>query len=59
LYPNDNISFNEAILCSNNESVDKSNAITQKRNLNDEFRLLSKDTTFEEVDDPHGHIKKC
>jgi hypothetical protein len=25
--------------------------------MNDEHRLLSKDT-FEEVDDPHGHIKK-
>jgi hypothetical protein len=55
LYPNENISFNETILCSNNECVVKWNAIAQERNMNDEHKLLSKDT-FEEAEDAHGHI---
>ncbi len=58
LYLNQYLSFYETILCSNNESIDKWNAVAQERNINDEHRLLSRDA-FEEVNDPNGHIKKC
>ncbi len=53
----ENISFNQTILCSTNESIDDWNAIAQERNINHPYDLLSKDT-FEEVDEPHDHIKK-
>ncbi len=53
----DRYSFNQTILCSTNESIDHWNAIAQERNINHPFELLSQDT-FEEVGDPHGHIKK-
>jgi hypothetical protein len=57
LYPNGNISYQETILCSNNESVDRWNALVQRMNTGTEFKLMSRDS-FEEVDDPNGHLKK-
>ncbi len=57
LYPNGNISYQETILCSNNESVDRWNAIVQRMNTGTEYKLLSRDS-FEEVDDPNNHLKK-
>ncbi len=57
LYPNGNISYQETILCSNNESIDRWNAIVQRMNTGAEHKLMSRDS-FEEVDDPYGHLKK-
>jgi hypothetical protein len=57
LYPNGNISYQETILCSNNESIDRWNAIVQRMNTGTEYKLMSRDC-FEEVDDRNGHLKK-
>jgi hypothetical protein len=57
LYPNRNISYQETILCSNNESVDRWNAIVQRMNMGTEYKLMLR-YTFEEVDDPNGHLKE-
>jgi hypothetical protein len=57
LYPNGNISYQEPILCSNNESVDRWNAIVQRLNTGTEYKLIPGDN-FEEVDDPYSHLKK-
>ena len=57
LYPNGIISYQETILCSNNESVDKWNAIVQRMNTGTEYKVMLRDS-FEEVDDPNGHLKK-
>ena len=57
LYPNGNISYQETILCSNNESVDRCNAVVQRMNTGTEYKLMSRNR-FEEVDDPNGHLKK-
>jgi hypothetical protein len=57
LYPNGNISYQETILCSNNESIDRWNAIIQKMNTGTEYKLMLRDS-FEEVDNPNGHLKK-
>ena len=57
MYPNGNISYQEPILCSNNESVDRWNAIVQRMNTGNEHKLMSRDS-FEEVEDPNGHLKK-
>jgi hypothetical protein len=57
LYPNGNISYQETILCSNNESFDRWNAIVQRINMGTEYKLMSRDS-FEEVDDQNGHLKK-
>ncbi len=57
LYPNGIISYQEPILCSNNESVDKWNAIVQRMNTGTEYKVMLRDS-FEEVDDPNGHLKK-
>jgi hypothetical protein len=37
LYPNGKISYQETILCSNNESIDKWNAIVQRMNTDTEY----------------------
>jgi hypothetical protein len=57
LYPNGDIFYQETILCSNNESVDRWNAIVQRMNTGIEYKLMSRDS-FEEVDDQNGHLKK-
>ncbi len=57
LYPNENISYQEAIFCSNKESIDRWNAIVQKMKMSIEYKLMSRDS-FEEVDNPNGHLKK-
>jgi hypothetical protein len=57
LYPNGIISYQETILCSNNESIDKWNAIVQRMNTSTEYKVMWRDS-FEEVDDPNGHLKK-
>jgi hypothetical protein len=57
LYTNGNISYQETILCSNNESVDRWNTIVQRMNTGTEYKLMLRDS-FEEVDDPNGHLKK-
>jgi hypothetical protein len=57
LYPNGIISYQEKILCSNNESFDKWNAFVQRMNTGTEYKIMSRDS-FEEVDDPNGHLKK-
>jgi hypothetical protein len=57
LYPNRNISYQETILCSNNESIDRWNAIVQRMNTGTEYKLMSRDS-FEEVDDQNGHLEK-
>jgi hypothetical protein len=41
----------------NNENVDKWNAIVQRMNTGTEYKVMSRDS-FEEVDDPNGHLKK-
>jgi hypothetical protein len=48
LYPNGIISYQETILCSNNESVDKWSAIVQRMNTGTEYKVMSRDS-FEEV----------
>jgi hypothetical protein len=57
LYPNGNMSYQVTISCSNNESVDRWNAIVQRMNTGNEHKLMSRDS-FEEVEDPNGHLKK-
>jgi hypothetical protein len=44
LYPNRNISYQETILCSNNESVDRWNAIVQRMNTGTEYKLMLRDS---------------
>jgi hypothetical protein len=56
LYPNGNISYQETNLCSNNESIDRWNAIVQRLNTGTEYKLMLRHS-FEEVDDPNGHLK--
>ncbi len=56
-YPNKIISYHETFLCSNNESIDKLNAIVQRMIMGTEYKVMSRDS-FEEVDDPNGHLKK-
>jgi hypothetical protein len=58
LYPNGNISYQEKILCSNNESIDRWNAIVQRMNTGTKYKLTLRDS-FEEEDDKNGHMKKC
>jgi hypothetical protein len=48
LYPNEIISYQETILCSNNESIDKWNAIVQRMNTGIEYKVITRDS-FEEV----------
>ena len=50
LYPNGNISYQETNLCSNNESIDRWNAIVQRMNKGTDYKLMSRNS-FEEVDD--------
>ncbi len=57
LYLNGIISYQETILCSNNESSDKWNAIVQRMNTGTEYKVMSR-VSNEEVDDPNGHSKK-
>jgi hypothetical protein len=57
LYPNGINSYQETILYSNNESVDKWNAIVQRMNRGTEYKVMLRDS-FKEVDDPNGHLKK-
>ncbi len=57
LYQNGVIFYHETILCSNNESVDKWNAIVQRMNTGTEYKDMLRDS-FEEVDNPNGHLKK-
>jgi ATP-dependent DNA helicase PIF1 len=57
LYPNENISYQETNLCSNNESVDGWNVIVQRMNTGTEYKLILRDS-FEEMDDPNGHVKE-
>jgi hypothetical protein len=57
LYPNKIVSYQETILCSNNESIDKWNAIVQRINSCTEYKVMSRDS-FEEVDNPNGYLKK-
>jgi hypothetical protein len=57
LYPNGNIPYQETILCSNNESVDRWNTIVQRMNTGTEYKLVSRDS-FEEVYDQNGNLKK-
>jgi hypothetical protein len=57
LYLNRNISYQEIILCFNNERVDRRNAIAQRMNTGTEYKLMSRNS-FKEVDDPNGHLKK-
>jgi len=57
LFPDGEISYEETILCSNNDSVDKWNATVQSLNTGMEYKLLSKDS-FEEVDDANGNLKR-
>ncbi len=57
LYPGGQLDFSATILCSNNASVDKWNAIAQSLNSSTEHSLWSKDS-FAEVDDPKGHATK-
>ncbi len=57
LNPNGIIFYQVTILCSNNESVYKWNAIVQKMNTGTKYKVMSRDS-FEEVDDPNGHLKK-
>ncbi len=57
LYPNGIISYQETILCSNNESVAKWNVIVQRMNTGTEYKVMLRDS-FEEVDNPNGHLKK-
>ncbi len=57
LYPSGIISYQDTIICSNNESVDKWNAIVQRMNTGTEYKVMSRDS-FEEVDNPNGHLKK-
>ncbi len=49
--------LSETILYSNNETIDRWNAIVQRMNTGTEYKLMSRDS-FEEVDDPNGHLKK-
>jgi hypothetical protein len=57
LYPNGNISYQETILCSNNEYIARWNSIVQRMNMGTEYKLMLRDG-FEEGDDPNGHLKK-
>jgi hypothetical protein len=57
LYPNGIISYQETIICSNNESIDKWNAIVQRMNTGTEYKDMLRDN-FEEVDNPNGYLKK-
>ncbi len=57
LYLNGIIFYQETILCSNNESIDKWNAIVQRMKMGTEYKVMLRDS-FEEVDDPNGHLKK-
>jgi hypothetical protein len=57
LYPNGNIFYQDTTLCSNNESIDRWNAILQRMNTGTEYKLMLRDS-FEEVDDPNSHLKK-
>jgi hypothetical protein len=57
LYTNGIISYQETILCSNNKSVDKWNAIVQRMDTGTEYKVMLRDS-FEEVDNPNGHLKK-
>jgi hypothetical protein len=56
LYPNENISYQVTILCCNNESIDRWNAIVQRMHTGTEYKLMSRDS-FEEVDDQKGLTK--
>jgi len=56
LYPGGQLDFNATILCCNNASVDRWNAIAQGMNPSEEHILKSKDC-FSEVDDINGHLK--
>jgi hypothetical protein len=57
LSQNGNIFFQETILCSNNERVDRWNAIVQRMNTSIEYKLMIRDS-FEEVVNPNRHLKK-
>ncbi len=57
MYPNGIIFYQETISCSNNESVDKWNSFVQRMNTGTEYKVMLRDS-FEEVDDPNGHLKK-
>jgi hypothetical protein len=58
LYPNKTISYQETILCSNNESVDSWNTIVQSLNRESTIHTLYSKDSFEEVDDPNGYLRK-
>jgi hypothetical protein len=58
LYPNRTISYQETILCSNNESVDNWNTIIQLLNRESTIHTLYSKDSFEEVDDPSGYFVK-
>jgi hypothetical protein len=45
------------MLCSNNESVDKWNAIVQRMNMGTEYKVMLRDS-FEKVDNINDHLKK-
>ncbi len=48
LYPNGNISYQETISCSKNESIDRWNAIIQRMNMGTEYKLIPRDSFEEE-----------
>jgi hypothetical protein len=56
LYP-ETFFIKRTILCSNNESVDRWNAIVQRMNRGTQYKLMLSNS-FEEVDDSNGHLKK-
>jgi hypothetical protein len=58
LYPNQTISHEETILCSNNESIDNWNTIIQLLNRESSIHTLYSKDSFEEVDDPNGYLRK-
>jgi hypothetical protein len=45
------------LIAAKNESVARWNAIVQRMNMGTEYKLMLRDS-FEEVDDPNGHLKK-
>ena len=45
------------LIAAKNESVARWNAIVQRMNMGTEYKLMWRDS-FEEVDDPNGHLKK-
>ena len=58
LYPNKTISYQDTILCSNNESVDSWNTIVQSLNRESTIQTLYSKDSFEEVDNHDDYLRK-